>query len=65
MCPAPAVAAPPAACTKSSSGNFMNTGLALFANLPFKVADLSPATVAFGRKEIELAAHELLHSWTG
>ena len=30
------------------------------ANAPaFKVADLSPETVAFGRKEIELAEHEM------
>ncbi len=27
--------------------------------LPWKVADLSPATVRFGRKEIELAQHEM------
>jgi adenosylhomocysteinase len=38
---------------------FMNTGLPLFSDLPFKVRDLSPATVAFGRKEIELAEHEM------
>ncbi len=38
---------------------FMNTGLALFSDLPHKVADLSPATVAYGRKEIELAEHEM------
>src|SRR5688500_5370624 len=40
----------------------MDTGLPLFidhAKVPFKVADLSPATVAFGRKEIELAEHEM------
>jgi adenosylhomocysteinase len=40
----------------------MDTGLPLFidhAKAPFKVADLSPATVAFGRKEIELAEHEM------
>src|SRR5690606_11815573 len=28
-------------------------------DLPYKVADLSPRTVAFGRKEIELAEHEM------
>ena len=39
--------------------NFMNTGLELFSDLEFKVADLSPETVAFGRKEIELAEHEM------
>ncbi|HEY4027844.1 MAG TPA: adenosylhomocysteinase [Candidatus Dormibacteraeota bacterium] len=32
---------------------------ALFSDLPYKVADLSPRTVAFGRKEIELAEHEM------
>ena len=37
----------------------MDTGLPLFADLPFKVADLSPKTVAYGRKEIELAEHEM------
>jgi adenosylhomocysteinase len=37
----------------------MSTGLPLFSDLPFKVRDLSPATVAFGRKEIELAEHEM------
>jgi adenosylhomocysteinase len=34
-------------------------GEQLFSDLPFKVADLSPGTVAFGRKEIELAEHEM------
>ncbi len=38
---------------------FLNTGLPLEADLPFKVRDLSPETVAFGRKEIELAEHEM------
>ena len=38
---------------------FMNTGLPLFSDLPYKVRDLSPETVAFGRKEIELAEHEM------
>jgi adenosylhomocysteinase len=38
---------------------FMDTGLPLFSDLPFKVADLSPKNVAFGRKEIELAEHEM------
>ena len=40
----------------------MDTGLPLFADgraPAFKVADLSPQTVAFGRKEIELAEHEM------
>ncbi|MBA2662085.1 MAG: adenosylhomocysteinase [Bradymonadaceae bacterium] len=39
--------------------NFLNTGLTTFANDDFKVADLSPKTVAFGRKEIELAQVEM------
>ncbi len=38
---------------------FLNTGLPLFSDLAFKVADMSPATVAFGRKEIELAQVEM------
>jgi len=37
----------------------MNTDEILFAELPYKVADMSPKTVAFGRKEIELAEHEM------
>ncbi len=42
-----------------ATGTFMNTGLPLFAQLPFKVAELSPATVEYGRKEIDLAEHEM------
>ncbi|MHC4909411.1 MAG: adenosylhomocysteinase [Planctomycetota bacterium] len=38
---------------------FMDTDLPLLADLPYKVADLSPATVEFGRKEIVLAEHEM------
>ncbi len=34
-------------------------GETIFSDLPFKVADLSPDTVAFGRKEIELAEYEM------
>ena len=34
-------------------------GEEIFSNLPYKVADMSPATVAFGRKEIDLAEHEM------
>ena len=34
-------------------------GEQIFSNLPYKVADMSPATVAFGRKEIDLAEHEM------
>jgi len=37
----------------------MSTGLALITDEPFKVADLSAETVAFGRKEMELAQHEM------
>ena len=38
---------------------FMDTGLPLFSDLKYKVRDMSPATVAFGRKELELALHEM------
>jgi len=43
---------------------FLDTGLPFFPaptrdGFEFKVADLSPKTVAFGRKEIELAEHEM------
>ena len=38
---------------------FMNTGLALFAELPFKAKDLSEETVRFGRKEMDLALVEM------
>ncbi len=34
-------------------------GEQVFSALPYKVADLSPDTVRFGRKEIELAEHEM------
>ena len=37
----------------------MDTRLPLLSGLAHKVADLTPATVAFGRKEIELALHEM------
>ena len=45
--------------TAESTQTFMNTGLPLFSDLPYKVADLSAPTVEFGRKEIELAEHEM------
>ena len=45
--------------TPTSTDTFMNTGLPLFSDLPCKVADLSAETVKFGRKEIELAEHEM------
>ncbi len=38
---------------------FMNTGESLITDFPYRVADLSPETVTFGRKEIELAEHEM------
>ena len=41
------------------SAEFLDTGLPLLCDLPYKVADLSPLTVTFGRKEIELAEHEM------
>ena len=44
---------------KTDADPFMSTGEMLFSDLPFKVADMSPETVAFGRKEIELAEHEM------
>ena len=33
--------------TAESTQTFMNTGLPLFSDLPYKVADLSAPTVAF------------------
>ncbi len=38
---------------------FLDTGLPLFGAAPFRVADLSPETVEFGRREIALAEHEM------
>ncbi len=57
----------PTKSTKSAAANaggtFLDTGLPLLPDLvkefPFKVKDLSPDTVRFGRKEIELAEHEM------
>jgi adenosylhomocysteinase len=45
--------------TLTSSASFLDTGLPLISDLPYKVKDLSPETVTFGRKEIELAEHEM------
>ncbi|MCH2132328.1 MAG: adenosylhomocysteinase [Phycisphaerales bacterium] len=45
--------------TTAMPATFLNTGLPLNSDLPYKVADLSPETVTFGRKEIELAEHEM------
>ena len=39
--------------------NFLNTGLPLVANLPYKVRTLDEATVRFGRKELDLALYEM------
>jgi adenosylhomocysteinase len=38
---------------------FLNTGLALFADMPYRVADMSEATNRFGRKELDLALFEM------
>jgi adenosylhomocysteinase len=45
--------------TDLAKAPFLDTGLPLFADLPFKVADLSEATVRFGRKELDLALFEM------
>ena len=45
--------------TADTHKTFMNTSLPLFSDLPHKVADMSAETVTFGRKEIELAEHEM------
>jgi adenosylhomocysteinase len=50
---------PAASAAKKNEQNFLNTGLPLMAGLPYKVKDLSEATVRFGRKEIELAEQEM------
>jgi adenosylhomocysteinase len=39
--------------------SFMDTTLPLFSDLPHRVADLSPDTVRFGRKEMDLALIEM------
>jgi len=45
--------------TATESKTFLDTGLDLFVNLPYKVKCTAPETVRFGRKEIELAEHEM------
>ncbi len=45
--------------TTTQTMTFLNTNLDLFEACPYKVADMSPETVAFGRKEIEIAEHEM------
>ncbi len=42
-----------------TSKPFLNTGLPLFSGLPNKVASMDADAVRFGRKEIELAEHEM------
>jgi len=42
-----------------SNSTFLDTNLPLFAGLDHKVADLSAASVRFGRKELELALVEM------
>ncbi len=42
-----------------SNVTFMETGLPVFSDLPYKVRELTPELVAHGRKEIELAEHEM------
>ena len=44
---------------QTTSTTFLDTGLELFSNLTHKVQDESEATIQFGRKEIELALHEM------
>jgi adenosylhomocysteinase len=45
--------------TAPTTNTFLSTGLVLSSDLPHKVRDLSEKTVAYGRKEIELAEHEM------
>ncbi|MBX3354440.1 MAG: adenosylhomocysteinase [Phycisphaeraceae bacterium] len=49
----------PASKGGAESAPFLDTGLSLQDAPPFKVRDLSEETVRFGRKEIELAEHEM------
>jgi adenosylhomocysteinase len=43
----------------TTNNTFLDTGLPLMSDAPFKVADLSQDVVDFGRKEIKLAEHEM------
>ena len=43
----------------TNAGAPVFAGEQVFSDLPYKVADMSPDTVRFGRKEIELAEHEM------
>src|SRR5690625_1482006 len=42
-----------------AQSTFMNTGLPLFADEPFRVADLSEQTVRYGRKDLQLSEVEM------
>lgn len=42
-----------------ASSTFMTTGLPLFADEPFRVADLSEQTVRYGRKDLQLSEVEM------
>src|SRR5262245_44575375 len=44
---------------KRESRPFLDTGLALFGGRPHQARDLTEGTVRFGRKELELALHEM------
>ncbi len=44
---------------QNATSTFLTTGQPLFGKARGRVADLSPETVAFGRREIELAEHEM------
>ncbi|MEN0067213.1 MAG: adenosylhomocysteinase [Myxococcota bacterium] len=44
---------------QGSSQPFLDTGLVLFSGLPYRVASLDEKTVAFGRKELDLALYEM------
>ena len=44
---------------QGESKPFLDTGLALFSKLPYRVASLDEKTVAFGRKELDLALYEM------
>jgi adenosylhomocysteinase len=45
--------------TATAAATFMNTGLPLFSEFRYKVKDLSLEAVTLGRKEIQLAEHEM------
>ena len=45
--------------TLDTPTTFLDTNLPLFSDYTYKVADMSEATVRFGRKEMDLALHEM------